>query len=147
MNIWWLNSEINIWQCHDWHKFQQRCNFSYRNERNGLDVMTSTIVMQVKNIVLKIEYTANKSTDPFPTSIANVNIIQTLTSKRNEQNCPKNVIALFLFLFLITWGSSRARSLSVLSWRYIKRKMMMYMTISDIVINNMIPPIAMRGYI
>ena len=85
------------------------------NTRNEFEVITSIIVMQVKDIVLKIENTANKTTDTFPTSIANVNNIQILTSKRNEQNCPKKVIALVLFLFLITLGSNRARSLSVLS--------------------------------
>ena len=58
-------------------------------DRNELEVTISIIVMQVKNIVLKIENTTNKSADPFPTSIANVNIIQALISKRNEQNCPK----------------------------------------------------------
>ena len=84
-------------------------------DRNELEVMISIIVMQVKDTVLKIENIANKSTGPFPTSIANVNIIQALSSKRNEQNCPKNVIALVLFLFLITCGSNRARSISVLS--------------------------------
>ena len=86
-------------------------------DRNELEVMISIIVMQVKEIVLKMENTANKSTDPFPTIMASVNSIQILTSKRNEQNCPKKVIAFRLFLFLITCGSNKARTFSLLSWR------------------------------
>ena len=84
-------------------------------DRNELDVTISIIVMQVKDIVRKMENTANKSTDSFPTIIASVNNIQILTSKRNEQNCPKKVIAFVLFLFLITCGSNKARNFSLLS--------------------------------
>ena len=115
MNIWRIRSNNKYLTMIRLTQNQQQRNFSYRNDRNELEVITSIIVMQVKNIVLKIENSTNKSTDSFPTSIANMNIIQALSSKRNEQNCPKNVIALVLFLFLITWGSNRARSLSVLS--------------------------------
>ena len=84
-------------------------------DRNELEVMISIIVMQVKDIVLKMENIANKSTDPFPTIMASVNNIQVLTSKTNEQNCPKKVIAFVLFLFLITCGPNRARNFSLLS--------------------------------
>ena len=55
-------------------------------DRNELEVTISIIVMQVKDIVRKMENTANKSTDPFPTIMASVNNIQILTSNRNEQN-------------------------------------------------------------
>ena len=86
-------------------------------DRNELEVTVSIIVMQVKDIVLKIENIANKSTDSLPTIMASVNNIQVLTSKTNEQNCPKKVIAFVLFLFLITCGSNKARNFWLLSWR------------------------------
>ena len=85
-------------------------------DRNELEVITSIIAIKVNDIVFKIEEAANKPTECFPPiSMVNMNSIQILTSKRNEQNCPKKVIAFVLFLYLITFGASSRRNLSLLS--------------------------------
>ena len=130
---WFYNLEyarankIEIAALWDFHcsKIWRLTKFSYILDRNELEVITSIMVIQVNDMVLKIETAANKPTEYFPPiSMANMNSIQILTSKRNEQNCPKKVMAFVLFLCLITVGSNSRRSLSLLSWRYIKRNKM-----------------------